>query len=158
MDRIVIFLILLLMALGYAFWKGGGPERCMAAIMLSMLVFDQALHLIIPAQFASLDAGHLLIDVFAAVTTVSLALVAHRFWPMIAAVFQVLPLLAHFSRVADLSMQPIAYLTMQVAASWLLPPLLVLATWRHQRRLQRSGSDRSWQISSLPFNLPKAIR
>src|SRR3546814_12748866 len=113
MDRIVIFLILLLMALGYAFWKGGGPERCMAAIMLSMLVFDQALHLIIPAQFASLDAGHLLIDVFAAVTTVSLALVAHRFWPMIAAVFQVLPLLAHFSRVADLSMQPIAYLTMQ---------------------------------------------
>jgi hypothetical protein len=121
-------------------------------------VFDQALHLIIPAQFASLDAGHLLIDVFAAVTTVSLALVAHRFWPMIAAVFQVLPLLAHFSRVADLSMQPIAYLTMQVAASWLLPPLLVLATWRHQRRLQRSGSDRSWQISSLPFNLPKAIR
>src|SRR3546814_10727002 len=75
MDRIVIFLILLLMALGYAFWKGGGPERCMAAIMLSMLVFDQALHLIIPAQFASLDAGHLLIDVFAAVTTVSLALV-----------------------------------------------------------------------------------
>src|SRR3546814_20494883 len=102
MDRIVIFLILLLMALGYAFWQGGGPERCMAAIMLSLLVFDQALHLIIPAQFASLDAGHLLIDVFAALTTVSLALVAHRFWPMIAPVFPMLPLPPHFPRVAPL--------------------------------------------------------
>src|SRR3546814_18440101 len=107
MDRIVIFLILLLlMALG-SFWKGGGPERCMAAIMLSMLVFDQALHLIIPAQFASLDAGHLLIDVFAAVTTVSLALVAPRFWPMIAAVFQGLTVIAPFSRWAAFSVQPL---------------------------------------------------
>src|SRR3546814_16138355 len=111
-----------------------------------MLVFDQALHLIIPAQFASLDAGHLLIDVFAAVTTVSLALVAHRFWPMIAAVFQVLPLLAHFSRVADLSMQPIAYLTMQVAASWLIPPLLVLEPGRHHGGWQRRDAARSCKI------------
>src|SRR3546814_5983530 len=70
-----------------------------------------------------------------------LAMTAHRFWPMVAAVLQTLPLLAHFSRLADVGMHPIAYLTMQVAASWLLPPLLAAATWRHQTRLRRSGSD-----------------
>src|SRR3546814_16343902 len=75
-----------------------------------------------------------------------LAMTAHRFWPMVAAVLQNLPLLAHFSRLADVGMHPIASLTMQVAASWLLPPLLAAATWRHQTRLRpdtgRVGQER----------------
>ncbi|KTE15576.1 hypothetical protein [Sphingopyxis sp. H115] len=145
--RIAIFLILLAAALGYAAWKGGGPERSMAAILAAMLLADQALHLFIPARFAMVDTGHLVIDTAAAIATIALALTAHRFWPMAAAVLQTLPLVAHFSRAIDLAMHPAAYLTMQVAASWLLPPLLVAATWRHQRRLSRCGSDRSWQIS-----------
>ena len=103
--------------------------------------------LFIPAHFATVDTGHLAIDLFAATSTISLAIVAHRFWPMSAAVLQILPLLAHFSRALDLSMHPIAYLTMQVASSWLLPPLLALGTWRHRLRLQRNGSDPSWQTS-----------
>src|SRR3546814_9104988 len=73
-------------------------------------------------------------------------------------ILQTLPLLAHFSRLADVGMHPIAYLTMQVAASWLLPPLLAAATWRHQTRLRRSGSDQSWQPSSLQSHLPRVFR
>lgn len=60
---------------------------------------------------------------------------------------QLLPLLAHFSKAVNVSIQPVAYLTTQVGASWLLPPLLVLATWRHQRRIRTTGSDRSWHAS-----------
>ena len=41
----------------------------------------------------------------------------------------------------------VAYLTMQVGPSWLLPPLLALATWRHQGRVRTNGSDRSWYVS-----------
>lgn len=158
MLRIVIFLILLLMASAYALWKGGGPERMMATILLGMLVVDQLVHLLIPAQFASVDTAHLVLDLIAALLTFMLAMTAHRFWPMVAAVLQTLPLLAHFSRLADVGMHPIAYLTMQVAASWLLPPLLAAATWRHQTRLRRSGSDQSWQPSSLQSHLPRVFR
>lgn len=156
--RIVIFLILLLMASAYALWKGGGPERMMATILLGMLVVDQLVHLLIPAQFASVDTAHLALDLIAALLTFMLAMTAHRFWPMVAAVLQTLPLLAHLSRLADVGMHPIAYLTMQVAASWLLPPLLAAATWRHQTRLRRSGSDQSWQPSSLQSHLPRVFR
>jgi len=156
--RIVIFLILLLMASAYALWKGGGPERMMATILLGMLVVDQLVHLLIPAQFANVDTAHLALDLIAALLTFMLAMTAHRFWPMVAAVLQTLPLLAHFSRLADVGMHPIAYLTMQVAASWLLPPLLAAATWRHQTRLRRSGSDQSWQPSSLQSHLPRVFR
>jgi hypothetical protein len=155
--RIAIFLMLLTAALGYAAWKGGGPERSMAAILATMLLLDQAMHLILPVNFTIVDMGHLAIDFAAAAATIMIALTAHRFWPMIAAVLQILPLVAHVSRAIDFNMHPAAYLTMQVGASWLLPPLLLFATWRHQKRLLRSGSDRSWRISwqrSSP-SLPK---
>jgi hypothetical protein len=150
--RTAIFLFLLLIALGYAARKGGGPERWMAAILLLMLLADQALHLIVPARYGAVDVGHFAIDIFGAAATGLLALVAHRFWPMAAAVLQILPLLAHFSRFVNLAMHPAAYMTMQVSASWLLPPLLVLATWRHQQRLRQSGSDPSWQRLSRRSN------
>ncbi len=144
MVRIAIFLTILLAALAYALRKGGAPERTMALILIAMAAADQLLHLFIPPRFTSIDAGHLAIDLVAAAASVILALVAHRFWPMLAAVLQILPLMAHVGKAADITVHPVAYLTMQVSASWLLPPLLVIATWRHQTRMCANGSDRSW--------------
>lgn len=146
MMRIAIFITILLIAIGYAAWRGGGPERAMAAIALTIVTSDPLLHAFVPVEYHALDIGHLMIDIFGAVSTIILALTAYRFWPMITAVLHTLPLLAHFSRTIDMSMHPIAYLTMQVAASWLLPPILILGTWRHQKRLKSNGSDRSWRI------------
>ncbi len=147
--RIAVFLALLVVALGYAAWRGGGPERVMAVIAALMVVLDTLLHRIVPAQFASLDTGHLIIDLFGAVTTIALALAAHRFWPMGMAVLHILPLLAHSSRALDLAMHPVAYLVMQVAPSWLVAPVLIGATWHHRRRLKTSGTDPSWHSSPV---------
>lgn len=156
MLRIAIFVTLLLVALVYAWRNGGGPERAVAAILAAMVVVDQALHLLIPVQFVTVDAGHLAIDTMAAIATLLVALTAYRFWPMIAAVLQFLPLLAHTTKAIDVELHPIAYLTMQVGASWLLPPLLVVATWRHQARLASHGNDRSWFVSLRSLILPAA--
>ncbi len=145
--RIALFLAFLLVALGYATWRGGGPERAMVAIAATMVGADTLLHRFVPVEFVTIDMGHLAIDLFGATSTTLLAFGAHRFWPFCAAVLHLLPLLAHTSRLLDVTLHPVAYLTMQVAPSWLVPPLLILATWRHQRRLQRNGNDPSWQIS-----------
>ncbi|WP_263588883.1 hypothetical protein [Sphingopyxis sp. GC21] len=145
--RIAIFIALLLVALGYAAWKGGGPERVMVVIALTMVALDFLLSALGLADYGNLDREYLALDLMGAAATVTLALVAHRFWPMVAAVLHVLPLLGHISRALDVTMNPIAYLTMQVASSWLLPPLLLVATWRHQQRLRRNGSDPSWHVS-----------
>lgn len=144
MIRIAIFLLLLLAALAYALRKGGAPERAMALILIAMVAADQLLHLFVPVRFDVVDTGHLVIDLLAASATMLLALTAYRFWPLVAAALQILPLMAHIGKAADLSVHPVAYLTMQVAASWLLPPLLVLATWRHTQRVRTTGSERSW--------------
>lgn len=142
--RIAVFLALLVVALGYAARRGGGPERLMVAIASLMVVLDTLLHRVVPVEFTSLDTGHLVIDLFGAVTTITLALKAHRFWPMGMAVLHILPLLAHSSRALDLAMHPVAYLVMQVAPSWLVAPVLIGATWQHRRRLTAFGFDPSW--------------
>jgi hypothetical protein len=144
--RIALFLAFLLVATGYAAWRGGGPERAMAAIALTMVGADQLLHMFVPPEYTALDLGHLAIDFLGVTATTGLALFAHRFWPMCAAVLHMLPILAHTTRWLDVTMQPSVYLTMQVATSWPVPLILILATWRHQRRLARGESEPSWQI------------
>ncbi|MFD2502479.1 hypothetical protein ACFSTI_34610 [Rhizorhabdus histidinilytica] len=139
-----------MVALGYAAWRGGAPERVMVGIAILMVLLDRLLVSTGQVEYHSVDLGYLVIDLIGSAATIALALLAHRFWPMIVAVLHVLPLLAHISRALDVSMNPIAYLTMQVASSWLLPPLLILATWRHQQRLRRSGSDPSWHVFWRP--------
>lgn len=146
--RVAAFFLLLAVALGYAAWRGGGPEKVMAGIATGMVMSDPLLHHFVPPGYASLDIGHLVIDGFGAASTLVLALVAYRFWPMVAAALHILPMMAHVSRASDLAMHPAAYMIMQVAWSWLVPPLLILATWCHQHRLRESGSDPSWRISS----------
>lgn len=148
--RNAIFLALLLAALVYALRRGGGPEKAMAWIAALMVASDWLLHLAVPPEFASLDVGHLAIDLFGASATFLLAMVAHRFWPLPMAALHFLPLLAHSSRAVDVAMHPVAYLTMQVATSWPVPLLLILATWRHQRRMRHAGSEPSWYRSWLP--------
>jgi len=148
--RIAIFIAVLLAALGYAAWRGGAPERVMVGIAILMVLLDRLLVSTGQVEYHAVDWGYLAIDLIGSTATIALALLAHRFWPMIVAVLHVLPLLAHISRGLDVSMNPIAYLTMQVASSWLLPPLLILATWRHQQRLRRNGSDPSWHVFWRP--------
>lgn len=148
MMRIAIFVAFLLVALVYAIWKGGGPERTMVGIAVTIVIWDRLLVTFGTVVYQSLDLGYLALDLFGAIATIVLALTAYRFWPMIAAVLHTLPLLAHFSRAVDVSMNPVAYLTMQVASSWCLPPLLIIATWQHRQRLKQNGSDPSWRNSS----------
>lgn len=119
----------------------------MAAILIAMSASDLLLHQFVPPRFSSVDSGHLAIDIGAAAATMGLALTAHRFWPLMAAMMQLLPLLAHMSKGLDAAIHPVAYLTMQVGASWALPPILALGTWRHRQRLRTNGSDRPWHVS-----------
>ena len=64
--RIALFLGFLAVAICYAAWRGGGPERVMAGIAAAMVGLDQLLHAFVPPNFLSIDSGHLAIDLFGA--------------------------------------------------------------------------------------------
>src|SRR3546814_11889565 len=117
--RVAAFFLLLLVALGYAARRGGGPERVMAGVAIVMVASDPILHRFVPLGYASLDFGHLVIDGFGATSTLSLALIAHRFWPLIAAALPLLTLIAPLTRASDLSIHPSASMLLQDPWSWL---------------------------------------
>lgn len=145
MLRVIILIALLAAALGYAFWRGGGPERAIASLWLFLIVADPVLHHAVPLRYHMVDTGHLFIDLTGSLVALIIALAAYRFWPLIVAVLQFLPMLAHLARAVDIEMHPSAYLVMQVASYWLLAPILVLGTWSHYRRVQEFGTDPDWQ-------------
>lgn len=156
MLRVALLIALLAVALGYAFWRGGAPERAMAALWLCLAIADPLLHLMAPLEYRVVDIGHLIIDLTGFSVATCIALTAYRFWPLLVAVLHFLPLLAHLSRSVDLDMHPAAYLIMQVGSYWLLAPLLVAGTWAHHRRLRLHGSDPSWQ--HVPASLRNIVR
>lgn len=158
MVRVAVLLMLLIAALGYAFWRGGAPERVMAALWLVLLAADPILHVVEPLDYQFVDRGHLAIDIVGSAGAFIIALYAYRFWPLIVAPLQFLPILAHFSRAIDFTMHPTAYLIMQVASYWPLTPILIIGTWRHYQRAKRDGSEPDWVgWAPWPFQRTKAI-
>src|SRR3546814_15704874 len=101
--RVAAFFLLLLVALGYAARRGGGPERVMAGVAIVMVASDPILHRFVPLVYASLDFGHLVLDGFCSTWTLVLKLIEHRLWPLIAAPPHPSPLQAHPSRASAFS-------------------------------------------------------
>ena len=64
--RIAIFLALMLLALGYAAWKGGAPERVMVGIALMMILLDSLLLSDEVAVYGSVDWAYLTLDLIGA--------------------------------------------------------------------------------------------
>ncbi|WP_321323071.1 hypothetical protein [uncultured Parasphingorhabdus sp.] len=129
----------------YALYRGGGPERCVAGIVIAMVLLDPAVHIVTPLEYSALDPGHLVIDLAGWLALVAVALRANRFWPLCVASLQTIALVAHVTRMLDVTIHPKAYMIMQIASSYPLLVLLMVGTICHQKRLKAIGIDRSWR-------------
>jgi hypothetical protein len=98
-------------------------------------------------QFTAVEIGVFLVDVACLVGFLILALRADRVWTLWLAALQVIGTAAHAIKLADPDLIGRAYAF--ALAFWSYPMLLliVLGTWRHQRRLSQTGVDRSWSSS-----------
>jgi hypothetical protein len=144
----LIFDFLLVTSCGYAIWCGGAPERTGAAIFLIAVVFTQVAVSGAASRFRSVEEGVLIVDLAMAVSLLILALRAERLWPLWVTALQVIGTAGHAVKLANPDVIPRAYAF--VLAFWSYPMLLllVLGTFRHQRRMARFGADRSWSSFS----------
>jgi hypothetical protein len=78
-----------------------------------------------------------------------LALRAERFWPLWISALQLLGTSGHLVKLMDPGVVPRAYAFAAIFWSYPMLLLLALGTYRHQRRLKRFGTDRSWARSSM---------
>jgi hypothetical protein len=148
MLPVPLYYAILLLCAAYAVLRGGGPERAGAAIIVVGSICSTFLFSAHESRYRGVESGVFLVDVAVSVAFVVLALRANRYWPLWMTALQLIGTAEHAVKMVDSHVVRLVYAF--VLAFWTYPMLLllVLGTWRHQRRLVRFGADRSWSSFS----------
>lgn len=146
----LVFLGLLIACCGYAFARGGGPERIAASIFAIGSILSALLLSSWTTMYNSIEVKVFLVDFVGLLAFIALALRADRFWTLWLAALQAIETAGHAIKLLDPAIIPYGYAL--ALAFWGYPTLLLIAvgTRRHQQRLQRFGIDRSWSSFSSP--------
>lgn len=144
MLRVYLFATLLVLTSGYALWKGGAPERIVAAGLLSAYVATVLSWSPLPSRFYGLELDVFVVDAALFAMLIAVALRADRGWPLLMAALQFDAVGAHFVKLVAPETIRVAYALLITVWSWPTQMLLAVGTWRHVRRVRREGTDRSW--------------
>jgi hypothetical protein len=138
MLRLLIFNGLLIGSCAYAWFRGHADERVVAAICFIASLLTLAVISSFRTLYSNLEIGVLMVDIVTLAGFTYVALRSERFWPLWISGLQLTTSVAHFLKVVEPSLLPIAYSA--AARMWSYPILVILAigTWRSQRR-GRSG-------------------
>jgi hypothetical protein len=141
MLRLFIFNALLLGSCGYAWFRGRSDERLVAAICVIASLASLALISSFKTLYSSVEIGVLTVDIATLAAFTFVALRSDRFWPLWVSGLQLTTSVAHFLKVIDPTLVPIAYSA--AARMWSYPILIILAvgTWRTQRRTRLSNGQ-----------------
>lgn len=140
--RFGLSLTLLAVAAVIAVWRGGWPERSVAAILIAWVAVDQAFHFLFPSAEAyhSVDLWHLCLDVVALIAFLAIALVAERLWTLWLCSAQLLAVVGHVLRLIDAGMDGIVYAIFIRAPFWVA---ILLLLWGSSHMAWRRGRDRA---------------
>lgn len=141
---LIWFWLPFVLACFYALWRGGGPERWAAGLLVAAALATLAVK---PSsgRYLRADDAIVVVDLVLLVSLLLLSTRASRAWPIALTVLHGITSLGHLSRSVNPDIRGLAY--------WLIlaPPevaglaVLALGTWRHRRRLRRLGTDPSWK-------------
>lgn len=134
------FRALLILACGYALWRGRSDERLVALVCLGAVVATKFAISPLSDRYSDIEVGLLLVDLFVLGCFLYVALRSERFWPLWVAGLQLTSSTGHLMKAIDLDLLPRAYGA--AAALWSYPilVLLLIGTWRgHQRRKREQG-------------------
>lgn len=145
MTRQTLFFALLLASTLYGLIRGGRPEQIGAATLFAGAWASVLLAHPAGARFNYLEAGILATDVVIWGIFLWLSIQSSRFWPLWVAALLGAEVLVHIGLVFAPRSGWKAYMAASAMWSWVAQPLLIIATWRHRRRLDRYGVDVSWK-------------
>jgi hypothetical protein len=148
MVKLVLFDGLLVLCCGYAFLRGGTPERIAAAIFFVGNALTWVATSYSGNRFGSVEVGVLIVDLGCLVGFMVLALRAERYWPLWVTALQIIGTAGHAVKLAAPDMIPWGYAFLLAAGSYPMLLLIALGTFRHQLRLARHGVDPSWSTFS----------
>jgi hypothetical protein len=154
----VIFYTALLAATVYAFRCGGGPEKVVAALLLTAA----ALTLIVQSsgrlRFSEVELGVFLVDCGLLAGLLAVAMRAERYWPLWMTALQAVAVAGHGAKALNPHVVAWAYAVLLAVWGYPMVALLAVATSRHQHRVRKFGSELSWTRSSRLSRQPPADR
>lgn len=151
MWHVSLFTILLTLSAALALWLGGPPERLGALAIIGGYVLTLVAYSSSPlTRFRNLDTGVLIIDVVVFLLFLALALCSTRYSPTWAAGIQLATLVVHVLRLLPPAPFALPYATVLALLGYPVVALVGLGAWRHHRRVNRFGDERSWRTFSRP--------
>jgi hypothetical protein len=141
MLRLVAFSALLIGSCGYAILRGRHDERFTALVCLAASVASIALTGPTTLRYSQIELGVLAVDLLTLAAFTHVALRSDRFWPLWISGLQLTTSIAHLLKAAEPGLVPLAYAA--AGRFWAYPILimLVIATWRSNRRGRIEASD-----------------
>ena len=152
--RLLLSNVLLANAIILAWWRGGGPERCFAAILAAMFLLDRLGHFILGDTGVGIERTHAVIDLAPLPAMMAIMVIARRLWPIWACSLQLLSAVAHLARPMDSKIPEIAVRFLAIAPFQLICLTLIGAVIAHRRRLAQRGYDPSWRRWSQKATRP----
>ncbi len=143
MIVIAVFSGLLILAAGYAQWRGGAPEKLAAAAMFGAMLATLWVGSRAPS-FKGTQWELLVVDFGLFMALCLLANFADRFWPMWLAAFQLVAVAAHGASAYNPGILPVAYWWIVGKISYPMIAILVIGTLRHDRRKRLGGPEFGW--------------
>jgi hypothetical protein len=130
----VLFWSLLLVAVGYAFWRGRTDERIAATVCVVATIATRFAISPLSERYSGLEVGLVLIDAAVLAAFVAIALRSERFWPLWVAGLQLTNSLSHLMKVVEVDLLARAYAAAAMAWSYPILILIILGTWRSHKR------------------------
>lgn len=155
MTILILYLLLLTLACGLAFSRGGAAERVVAGVVLtgsitSLLVANDRAH-----RWHGSEPGLLIVDLGMLIAFAAIMLHSKRYWPIWTTAAQLLTVGAHLGPILRSAHIAIPFAFGEQVWSWfILIQLMVVSVRAMPHRATRSGTCSSMPILSAPENLP----
>lgn len=150
MLPVLIFNVVLAATVALALWKGGAPERVVAAALLAAAAATRLVQRNATGMFEAVELDILAIDLILLAVLASVAIQANRLWPIWVAGIHGLAVGAHAAKAHDPAIPAWIY---GLVVGKVAYPMLALLLWgvvRHRRRLALYGCDPAWRHSPRP--------
>jgi len=142
--RFPFFELLLVGSLLFAFLRGGAPERIVSLLLLIAFILSFALSS--RSHYVHFETGVFLVDFTLFPCLYALSICSTRFWPIWMCAMQGLAVMAHLLILVS-PKEAAGYQIMVQFWCYPIQSLLIVASWRHHRRVRLYGADPAWVFS-----------
>jgi hypothetical protein len=149
MTTTIALILFLAMIMGFSWVQGGSPERRVVSIIFLTYFLSILRMLFVGIENQDVDSFGFAVDIVTFALLMHTAMYAWRVWTIWAASLQLLAVFAHFVRILEINMDPLAYGLMRASPTYFIWIALLFGVISHRRRTLSGINTPSWRDWSV---------